>query len=184
MKKAYIIHGWGGDSKSDWIPWLKKDLESKKFEVFTPDMPDTDEPVIERWVAKLREILVNPDEDCVLIGHSIGCQTIMRYLESLDGKVLDKIILIAPWFNLKGLEDEEWSIVDSWINTPINFEKVKSSTKEIIALFSSNDPFVPIEDEKLFKERLNSKNIIVNNKGHFIEDDGIVEIPEILEFLK
>ncbi len=73
MKKIYIIHGWGANSKSDWIPWLKKELKNKNFEVFAPDMPNTDEPIIENWLSKLNEILPSPDENCILIGHSIGC---------------------------------------------------------------------------------------------------------------
>ena len=184
MKKVYIIHGWGADSKSDWIPWLKKELEDKNFEVLAPDMPDTDEPNIEKWVSKLKKLLPNPDENCILIGHSIGCQTIMRYLEKLENKIVDKIILVAPWFNLKGLEDEELPIADPWINTPINFENVKRSSNKIIALFSDNDPVVPIEDEKLFRKNLNAETIIFNNKGHFNGEDGITEIPDFLEFLR
>jgi len=184
MKKIFIIHGWGADSKSDWIPWLKKELENKNFEVFTPDMPNTDGPVIENWLSKFQELLPSPDENCILIGHSIGCQAIMRYLESLEDKVVNKIILVAPWFNLKGLNDKELLVAKPWIEALIDFDKVKSATKEIICLFSDNDPVVPIEDEKLFKKRLDAETIIFNNKGHFNGEDGIIEIPEILEFIK
>ena len=183
MKKVYIIHGWGANSKSDWIPWLKKELEGQKFEVLTPDMPNTDEPNIEKWVEKLNELLLNVDDNCVLIGHSIGCQAIMRFLEGMGEKKINKSIFVAPWFNLKGLEKEEWSIAKPWIETRIDFEKVKKSSKEIIALFSNNDPVVPVEDEVLFREKLGAKTIIFNNKGHFNGDDGIVQIPKILEFL-
>ncbi|MCK9438481.1 alpha/beta fold hydrolase [Patescibacteria group bacterium] len=184
MKKVYIIHSWGADSKSDWIPWLKKELENKDFEIHTPDMPETDEPIIEKWVGKLEELLPNPDENCILIGHSIGCQTIMRYLQNLDNKKIDKIVLVAPWFNLKGLENEELPIAKPWLETLIDFDKVKEATKDIVCLFSDNDPVVPVEDEKLFKEKLGAKTIIFSNKGHFKSEDGIIEIPEILEFIK
>lgn len=184
MKKAYIIHGWGADSTSDWIPWLKKELENKDFEVFTPDMPDTDEPTIEGWLNKMKKDLPSPDENCILIGHSIGCQAIMRYLENLENGKVAKVILVAPWFNLKGLEgDEEWLIAKPWLETLINFEKIKNSAKEIIALFSDNDPFVPIEDEKLFKERLGAQTFIFKNRGHLNAEDGTIALPEILEFI-
>jgi predicted alpha/beta hydrolase family esterase len=183
MKKAYIIHGWGADSSSDWIPWLKKELESKNFEVFTPDMPNTDEPEIKEWIDKINDILPSPGEQCILIGHSIGCQAIMRYLEGLEEGFVDRIVLVAPWINLKGLEDDEWDIAKSWTSTPINFDKVKKSSKKIICLFSDNDKFVSIEEEKLFKEKLNAKTVIFNNKGHFIASEGTLELPEILEFI-
>ncbi len=183
MKKAFIIHGWGADSKSDWIPWLKKELEKKNFEVFAPDMPDTDEPIIEDWLNSLEELLADLDEDSILIGHSIGCQAIMRHLERLEDKIVDKIIFVAPWFNLKGLEDDEWGIAKPWIETKIDFDKLKKSNQELICLFSDNDTFVSIENEKLFKENLDAKTIVLKDRGHFIADEGITEIPEILEFV-
>jgi len=43
---------------------------------------------------------------------------------------------------------------------------------------------VPIEANlKLFKEKLNPKIIVLKNKGHFTADEGILEIPEILELI-
>jgi len=97
MKKAYIIHGWGGNSEEGWLPWLKKELEAKGFEALAFDMPDTENPKIETWVKYLEDNIQNPDEETILIGHSIGCQTILRYLEKFPENVkVGKAILIAP----------------------------------------------------------------------------------------
>ena len=76
--KAYLIHGWEGYPENCWFPWLKKQLEEKNYKVEVPEMPDTDHPKIESWVNKLKEIVI-PDEETILIGHSIGCQAILRY---------------------------------------------------------------------------------------------------------
>jgi predicted alpha/beta hydrolase family esterase len=29
MKKALLLHGWGGKSDNHWFPWLKKELNKK-----------------------------------------------------------------------------------------------------------------------------------------------------------
>ena len=84
MKKVYIIHGWEGDPQNNWFPWLKKELESKGFEVFVPEMPDTDKPVKSVWLKTMQELVKNPDANTYLVGHSMGCQAIQRYLESLE----------------------------------------------------------------------------------------------------
>ena len=51
-KRAFIIHGWGGNPNKDWIPWVVLQLKEKGYEVRAPLMPDTDYPQIEPWVSK------------------------------------------------------------------------------------------------------------------------------------
>lgn len=45
-RRIFIIHGWGGTPKEGWFPWLKREFESKGFEVFIPQLPDSDNPRI------------------------------------------------------------------------------------------------------------------------------------------
>lgn len=191
--KIYIIHGWGGNPESDWYSWLKKELEKKGFEVFLPSMPDTMKPKIDTWVNFLRKQVGKANKDIYFIGHSIGCQTIMRYLEKLPDK--DKIggtIFVAGWFNLTeetyGDEGFTRDIAFPWINTSINFEKIKKHTTKFIDIVSDNDPYVPLSDSEIFKEKLGAKIIIEHGKGHLSGEDGIKEFPlllkEILEVTK
>ncbi|MBU1255325.1 alpha/beta hydrolase, partial [Patescibacteria group bacterium] len=118
-------------------------------------------------------------------GHSIGCQAILRYLESLDNKKIGGIIFVAGFFKLTNLEtEEEKEIAKPWLETPIDFDKVKKVTNKITAIFSDNDSFVPLEvNKKIFEEKLEAKIIIEQNKGHFNEDSGIFEIPVVLKIL-
>ncbi|MCX6765843.1 MAG: alpha/beta hydrolase [Candidatus Moranbacteria bacterium] len=183
QKRVYIIHGWEGRPEDAWFPWLKSKLEKEGFEVFIPAMPNTEEPTIDEWVNHLLEIVPSPNEDTYFIGHSIGCQAILRYLEKLNNKKIGGAVFVSGWFILKNLETkEEWEIADPWINTPIDFEKVKSATHNFIAVFSDNDPFVPLEEnKKLFSEKLNAEIIIEKNKGHFTGEDGVYETPSVLQ---
>lgn len=184
MKKAYIIHGWGANSQSDWIPWLKQKLLNRDYEVITPNMPNTNEPQINIWLSKLQEVLVDLNKDDIIIGHSIAGQAILRYLEKIDSsQIIPKVILVAPWFKLSQIEEEEKEIAEEWINTPINFEYIQKLNLNIISLFSNNDPFVPLENEVLFKNLLNSQTQIYEEKGHFNSETGIEKLPEILEFI-
>ena len=73
MKKAYMIHGWDGTSEENWFPWLRRELESKGFEVIAPQMPDADLPRIKKWVSALKSIVKDPDENTYFVGHSMGC---------------------------------------------------------------------------------------------------------------
>lgn len=101
MKNIYLIHGWGGNPNEPMLVWLKIELEKVGHKVVVPEMPDTEHPVIEKWVGKLNESVKQINENTILIGHSIGCQAILRYLAGLsDNSKIDKIILIAPWIGV------------------------------------------------------------------------------------
>mgnify|MGYP001609436738 CR=1 FL=1 len=179
-----MIHGWGGSNENPWFNWLKKELEKRKFQVIIPTMPDTMKPTINAWTAKLAEVIGKPDENTYLIGESIGTQTIMRYLEKTKGKI-GGCVLVVPWFNLT---DETWDdegytreIAKSWLETPINFEKIKKSCNKFVTIFSDDDPYVPLSDSKIFKEKLNAKVIIDKKKGHYQVDEAPVVLKELLD---
>jgi len=183
MKRVFIIHGWGGRSDKGWLKWLNKELSSKGFTVYAPDMPDKENPKIVTWVNFLKKIVGKSDENTYFVGHSIGCQAILRYLESQEDIKLGGIVFVAGWLKIKGLESkEEEKIAAPWINTPINLEKIRKKAKKIIAVFSDDDPFVSLENSKIFKDKLGAKIIIEKGHGHYLED-VTKEIPVVLKEL-
>lgn len=180
-KRVIIIHGWGGSPKTDFLPWAKKELENKDYEVIVSAMPDSENPRIESWVPYLANVIGKVRETDILIGHSIGCQAILRFLQTLnEDKKVDRVILVAGWVKLKGLADEEKPIADSWEQTPIEWGNVKDKASSFVAIFSDNDPVVPLEENrKVFEEKLGAQIIIEHNKGHFNEMPK--ESPDLLK---
>jgi len=126
VKRIFIIHGWGGSPDEPLLRWLKSELEKNGFEVVVPKMPNSEKPEIETWVLKLKEMVEVPDKDTILVGHSVGCQVILRYLETLHPTSrVGGVVFIAPWLTLSNLEsDEEWRVADPWLNTPIREAEV------------------------------------------------------------
>lgn len=185
MKKIYLIHGWGGSSSGGWFDTLKEEFSKKGFKVEAFDMPNTDYPKIEEWIGFMNENIKEVDKETYFLGHSIGCQAILRYLEQLPKHVkVGGCVFVAGWFDLKEEtyeDDEDREIAKPWIKTPINFEKVKEHTNNFLAIFSDDDPYVPLSNKKFFEEKLGAKTIIKSNEEHFNETK---EISEILEFLK
>lgn len=179
--KIWIIHGWSGYSDECWFQWLKKQLEERGHEVHVPQMPDADAPDITKWVSKMRDI-VEPDDQTILIGHSIGCQTILRYLEGICAKI-KAAVFVAGFFNLieNSFEDQEdKDIAKPWLDIRIDADKVKLKAERIVAIFSDNDPHVPLSDAALFKERLGAETIIYPKMGHMGGSDNLTEFPELL----
>lgn len=180
-KRVIIIHCWSGSPEDNWYSWLKKSLEKDGFEVFVPQMPETDEPQIEKWVGKLAQVIGVPDESTYLVSHSIGGQTIMRYMEKLeDGVKIGGVVFVAGFFHLMDLPNEEFVIARPRLETKIDLEKVKSHCDKFTAIFSDNDPDVPISDKDIFQQKLDAKIVVEHNKGHFTAGDGVTELPGAL----
>lgn len=184
-KRVFIVHGWGGSPEEGWFPWLKKELKNKGFEVQIPKMPDTDNPTIELWVSFLKKIVGKSDSNTYFVGHSIGCQTILRYLESLpDSQKSGGVVLVAPWIDRleSDLSPEEKRIAEPWIHTPIDLLKIKEKVKKFKAIFSDNDMFVrlPEKNQGILGEKLEAEIIVEHSKGHFSGSDGITELSSAL----
>ncbi len=185
-KRAIFIHGWGGTPEEGWIPWLKKELEKGEFEVHVPAMPDTDNPKFKLWLKKLTDTVGSPDENCYLIGHSLGCITILRYLESLKEKQkIGGVVLVAGFSNNKiNVFEEDGESTDdikSFFEKNVDFEKIKTHCKKFTAIHSDNDPYVSLNHADIFKEKLNAQIITKHNMQHFSGSEGITELPVALE---
>jgi predicted alpha/beta hydrolase family esterase len=144
-------------------------------------MPEPGAPKIDAWVLALQQALPNPDRDTILIGHSVGCQTILRYLMKLpNNREVDRAIFIAPWTHLMNLGEASRQIAAPWLETPIEWAAVTPHCSKFIALFSDNDEWVPASDEQIFIERLKANTRTLHQMGHF---DAITALPELLEVI-
>jgi hypothetical protein len=184
MKRVIIVHQWMAGPDGDWRLWLATELKKLGCEVLVPQMPDMDNPVIEKWVSKLAETVGKPDSNTYFVGHSMGCQTILRYLETIDTPV-GGAVFVAGWFNLENLEDEETArIAKSWIETSIDLKKVKAVLPKSTLIISDNDPYGCLEENKAKFAQVMTKGIVMPNAGHLSAEDGFTELPVVLEEIK
>lgn len=189
MSRVFIVHGWGGSPNGDWIQWAKGKLEGMGYEVFVPEMPDTEHPKIVSWVGKLSETVGVPRPDDIFIGHSIGCQTIERYLQTLPlGTKVQKVILVAPWVVLTERTftemGEDRSVISEWYEKLINYEKIRLMAGEWIAVFSDNDPFVDYQENyPVYQDKLGAEILLKKSQGHFSSEQGVYEISFLLDLV-
>lgn len=181
MKRAIIVHCWGGTPDYCWYPWLKKQLEAKGFQVTVPAMPETDEPKLAAWLPKLAQAIGTPDEETYLVGHSLGCITIMRYLEQLpDGIRVGGVAFAAGFANNLGFDE-----LKNFFEVPVNFAEIRpKSAHGFYNIHSGNDQYVPLENSKKLQDALGGEAIVVPNRGHFSgpvdNEESCTELPEML----
>jgi uncharacterized protein len=180
-KRVIIVHCWSGYPEYCWYPYAKDELEKRGFEVLVPAMPDTDEPKLTEWLPKLKEVVGIADKNTYLIGHSLGCITIMRYLETLsaDQKV-GGVVFVAGFTDDLGFDE-----IKNFFETPIDFEKIKSRTYKFIAIVSDDDPFVPLDRSDILKEKFGAELIIKHKARHFSGaadgEQACTELPDVVE---
>ena len=184
MKRAVIVHCWGGSSNYAWYPSVKIQLESLGYVVSVPDMPDTEEPMLSKWLPVLQQAIGDPDDDLVLIGHSIGTVTIMRYLESLgEGQKVGKVIFVAGFTDQLGFAE-----LENFFETRLDFAKIKQGSKNgFVVIQSDDDPFVSEQYGTRLTEELDAKLVIkhaaMHMSGAVDNEDACLDLPEVIENL-
>lgn len=187
--RAFIIHGYLGYPGEAWQPWLKAELERRGFEVALPAMPDADHPTIPEWTSFIAGLVGRPDDKTVMIGHSLGAQAVLRYLETLGGtgQSVGKTVLIASNFPT-GMPPEaadersgDDPVLRPWLTIGVDAGKVRKAAGKCVVILSDNDPYIPFEEAKAsFVTSLGATIIVEAGKGHFNEDDKITELPAAL----
>ncbi len=176
-KRAFLIHGWGGYPEEGWIPWLKKELETRGFTVYVPAMPDTNHPRMGGWVEHLAKLVGKADEGCYFIGHSLGCITILRYLETLKERV-GGAVFIAGFASGLGSGYEE---IDNFFANQIDWKKIKGNCKKFVVIHSDDDNTVAVKYAYDLREELDAELILQHGMNHYSGDDGMTELPAALE---
>ncbi|HSW87775.1 MAG TPA: alpha/beta hydrolase [Candidatus Saccharimonadales bacterium] len=184
MKRVIIVHCWDGYPEYCWYPQTKKELEAKGFQVSIPAMPETEEPKLSLWLPTLQEVIGTPDEDLYLIGHSAGCITIMRYLETLlENQKIGGVVFVAGFTDNLGFDE-----LTNFFETPIDFEKIKTKAKHFIAIASDNDPFVPLKHADILKEKLGAEVTIKHDMQHFSgevdNEESCTSLPDVISAIE
>jgi len=180
MKRVIIIHGWAGDAKSNWFPWLQSELEKRDMEVYNFTMPNSKHPTQDVWLDYLNKNIDNVDEDTFFVGHSLGGTTILRYLEGQSREIkIGGIVLVASFAVPVG-----YSYPDGFCQSSVNFEKIKRMVGDsVVLIHSDNDYYISDEVGRHLHESLGGRQIVINAGGHFTSKDGYIELPEVLEAL-
>lgn len=163
MKRAVIVHCYGGKPDYAWYPWLKRQLEGRGYTVRVPRMPNTDSPKLSEWLPFLQDIIGKPDDELLLIGHSLGTVVIMRYLEVLKAnQKVGKVILVAGFTDPVGLAP-----LENFFRSKLKFRDIKNKTANgFVVIQSDDDPYVSNQYGQRLKEELGAKLVIKHGAGH------------------
>lgn len=180
MKRVFVIHGWKSKPSSNWFPWLRDELRLWPISAHVLAMPDAEQPKRDAWVKKMAAHVGVPDEDTFFVGHSLGGMAILRYLESLPSKTrVGGVVLVAGF-----PESINRSEITTFFERPLDYRKLKSIIgPNIIAIQSTNDPYVPFEQSGKLQSALGAKLIVIESGGHLNSASGHLRLPVVLTAL-
>lgn len=188
-KRAFIIHGYQGYPDEAWQPWLKAALERNGFHSTLPAMPHPDRPGVEEWIRFIGNLVGSPDENTVLVAHSMGGFATVLFLDRLGqvGISVGKTVLIATGYpsGLTADEADERTggdpVLRGWLTQTVNSERVKRAAGKCTVILSDDDPYIPVQEAKAaFASNLGARIIIEHGLGHMNEDSRITELPSAL----
>ena len=186
-KRVVIVQQWGSGPEGDWYPWLAATLRGKGIRVDVPEMPDPSAPKVDEWVSALALAVGEVGLDTYFVGHSVGCQTILRYLATLPvGVRVGGVLLVAPWLRLRegSLGEEEIAVARPWLEEKIEWGLIRPRTNKFVVVMSENDPYVPLDNKELFESHLGARVLIQPLGGHFEKKDGFSEMHVALNELE
>ena len=155
MKNNYLlVHGSFGNPFSNWIPFLRKEIENKKLEVYTPDFPTgVGYQNYENW-SKLLKTYVEANilnENTTIFAHSIAPIFICKFL--VENKIeVKRLVFVCGFNNYLGIDKDYDTVNESMYFD--NLIDVKNYCNDIVCFYSDNDPYVKYEAEKEFADTI------------------------------
>lgn len=184
MKNNYLLlHGSFSSPFSNWLPWLRKELENRQLTVYTPDLPSgVGFQNYENWKKIMKCYaecgLIN--EDTIIFAHSIAPAFICKFL--IENKIkVKKLVFVCGFNNYLGINEDYDAVNESMYLEDI--ERIHDYCDNIICFYSDNDPYVKYEVEKDFASKIADKEIIIPGGGHLNAESGYENFEELLKYL-
>jgi len=188
MNKALLLHWWWSNSKSNWLPWLKKELERRLFDVYIPNLPNTNNPTLKEQEEYIDIYTWDFEKWWLIVWHSLWCQLATNFVQknNINNSTIISVAPTYPHLAKKLWKDILWDsydMIEKYYNTKIDFNKVNKLNNKFVVFLSDDDPYVNMENAKKYYQNLNNTKFIdFKNKWHFNQKAWILEYVENINF--
>ncbi len=179
--KVFLFHCWGGDGRSCWSGWLADKLRARGIEVIAPDFPNSSEPKLDEWLDRVRSHVTKFDakDNWVLVGHSLGCPSILHLLERFDKSERVKAVFLVSGSS----EDIGIPQLTNFFADGFDWEKIKQKSSKFVVINSDNDPFVPLDEGECLANLVNGEFLVEPGAGHINEGSGFTKYERLLKLI-
>lgn len=165
VSKAVVIHGTCGHPDENWVPWLRRKLESVHVSTIMPTLPTRAHQQLDVWM-EASDAQVGPvDAEMVIVGHSVGATLLLSILEHTSTPV-SSAFFVSGFIGLLG-DPRIDRLTRSFACREFEWESVRRGSRRRCVLASDNDPHVPLARGVGLAHRLQCKCTVVPKAGHF-----------------
>ena len=178
MASVYIVHGYTASSTQNWFPWLREKLGERGVRTVVLDMPDSSAPRKDKWDSWLDQHIEEYDEETVFAGHSLGCVSLLRFLNRQDeARKVRGIVLVSGFTE----PVPTLPMLNPFLEDPINSTKIIRMAKCRTAFTAPNDRIVPSVYTERMAKILAAELRSIENGGHFLDREGFTMFPQVYD---
>lgn len=179
------LHAWGSSPNRSYHSYIQKELQNLGIISVTPDLPDADFPVFEKWYDCATDSIKNlKGANCVITTRSSSSIIALKMAEERRFRKLILVCPVLPFLELQSLgTKEQGQFLEKYNSQIIDFKRVNENVGEIVFVLSTNDPYIPfVETQEYIKKHLPFARIIrVRDGGHFSNETGYDVFPKLLD---
>ncbi|WP_298585415.1 alpha/beta hydrolase [uncultured Kocuria sp.] len=180
VRRVVVVHGYDAAPDQHWFPWLRDRLTADGVRTVVVELPEPSFPEAGAWQTALARAVGEPDRHTHLVGHSLGCITVLRHLAGLPRPwTLGGLVLVAGFTGPLG----SVPLLDEFLAEDVDVSAVRANARRRLVLRSDDDPTVPPAATEALAERLDAPVRVVPGAGHFCGSDGVTRLPAVLDAL-
>ncbi|MGW0706002.1 RBBP9/YdeN family alpha/beta hydrolase [Streptomyces sp. NPDC002643] len=179
-----ILHGWQNRRPvGHWQYWLADRLSELGCEVVYPQLPEPDDPDLERWLAELDVLLGElSGRRVTVVCHSLACLLWLHAVgrdDVLSGRTVERVLLVAPPAPEVALEHPE---IAEFAPPPLTPARVAGAASYTRVVGSDDDPYCPRGALFAYAEPLGLPGDLIPGEAHLNPDSGYGSWPSMLEW--
>jgi predicted alpha/beta hydrolase family esterase len=179
LTTVIIVHGTGGSPEGNWFPWLQAELEALGHTVLVPRFPTPEGQSLYTWFEAFQGY-EHYLQDAILVGHSIGPAFLLRVLEKTDATA-KAAFFVAPFMQPLG---NDFDLPNkSFIEAPVEWERISRRCGSFTVIASDNDPYVPLAYSQEVAQELGAEVVVLHNAKHINKDAGYTQLPVLLDLI-
>ncbi|MBB1079280.1 serine hydrolase family protein [Limosilactobacillus sp. STM2_1] len=175
MTKAYLIHG-TSTRDDDWFPWLEE-AAKPLIDIDRLWLPNPDWPIQSEWNQAVDK-QISPHNGLILIAHSLGCITALRYIE--QHQINDARLLLVGAFD-KSLP--AYPQLDKFMVPAPKYQQILPKISKATIITAKDDPIAPYKNSIDIAKKIRANLIVQDHGGHFLSSDGFTTFPLALREL-
>ncbi len=170
--RIILVHGYKASPKTNFWPWLERELKDRRFEVVMPELPTPETPDRDAWTKALLEAVGHLSDQDIVVGHSLGGAAALRLLEAVEARTTPHacVLISTPWM----IKDDRFR---SFFLTELDHDVLMWRASKFVVVHAKDDTVIPVAHADRYAQVFHAKLITPEVGGHF---DG-PEYPELLK---